>query len=226
MLANVGPNAFGSRPSRQRRTQDEIRIQQRDPVKLPILPDRIPPGRFLRDRVHRVPHFSRPLREVGRGRWPIASPGTGTITLFDAFTTVQSPRRKTNPYAPKMRSRFSLHACYRLPYEVVYKQQLPVVRPRSVHRRNPLPVLPMRFETHMDEKRNHTRAEIRVANRKENCLKVCPRKFHNLGSYGKGQASLAYEMHTHTNPDFLPCPVRRVDRRLECHSQRQARAVS
>jgi hypothetical protein len=41
MLANVGPDALRSSPKSQRCTQDEIRIQQRYPVKLPILPDRI-----------------------------------------------------------------------------------------------------------------------------------------------------------------------------------------
>src|SRR5579863_5252401 len=41
MLPNVGPNALGSRPNGQRRRQDEIRIQQEDPVKLLILPDSV-----------------------------------------------------------------------------------------------------------------------------------------------------------------------------------------
>jgi hypothetical protein len=41
-----------------------------------------------------------------------------------------------------------------------------------------------------------------------------------------GGRQLADHMHPHTNSDLLPCPVRRVDRRLERHPQRQARAVS
>ena len=93
-------------------------------------------------------------------------------SIFHASWTEQSLRRKTDLRPPKMRSRFFQSACYRWLHEVVHQQQLPVVRPRSLHHRNPLHFLPMRFETHLDAKRNHTRAENSPGSRQEDRLIV------------------------------------------------------
>ena len=146
MLANVGPDALGSSPSSQRRTQDEIRIQQRDPVKLPILPDRIRPSRsFMAD------------------HWTVFWNYGETFSLdFRAALTFsidrRSQKKNQSVLAKNVKLIFSA-SVLRLPHEVVHQQQLPVVRPLGLHHRNPLPVLQMRFETHMDEERNHTRPE-------------------------------------------------------------------
>jgi hypothetical protein len=150
-------------------------------VKLLILPDRIPLGRVQPDW---VPHFSRSSRESlpgerSKGGPPprpadrlLSQPSLHPIPYSMSSWTEQSRRRKTDPCSPKMRSRFFQSACYRWLHEVVHQQQLPVVRPGSLHDRYPLHFLPMRFETHLDAKRNHTRAENSPGSRQEDRLIV------------------------------------------------------
>lgn len=55
-------------------------------------------------------------------------------------------------------------------HEVVYQQHLPLIRPGSLYKRNPLPVLPLRSETHLDKERHRPRAQITPRPSKENRL--------------------------------------------------------
>jgi hypothetical protein len=154
------------------------------------------------------------------------------LHLIHAFSTGVITQKKNQSLLAKKPKPVFPAPVLRLPHEVVHQQQLPVVRPRNLHHGNPVHLLQVRFETHVDEKRNHTRAENSAGNQQENCLKIpashpwagVPHFSRLLREVDDGL--LADHMYPNTDLDLFPGPVRGVDRRLERDPQRQARAVS
>jgi hypothetical protein len=110
-------------------------------VKLPILPDWTVADRILTDRIlteartSGAPSLSRSLRQGGD---------------FDLLHRGISTQKKNQSIPAKNARPISAVPVLLFLDEVMHEQQLPLLRPDSLYRSNPLPLLPMRPEAHLD----------------------------------------------------------------------------